>query len=132
MCFFFNIFFPTGPKEQEFEDCNRPIDFFLKFWDSNIENNILTQSNLYINQKQRVVPVFTLPDLRGFVGLNIVMGYHTLPSYKLYWSNQPDLAVPLMPSTMSKTRFEQFLSNLHIETARLMTNFGNCAPFLTP
>ena len=114
MCFFFNIFFPTGPKEQEFEACNRPIDFFLKFWDSNIENNILTQSNLYVNQKQRVVPVFTLPDLRGFVSLNIVMGYHTLPSYKLYWSNQPDLAVPLMPSTMSKTRFEHFLSNLHV------------------
>ena len=112
--FFFDIFFPTGPKEQEFEACNRPIDFFLKFWDSNIENNILTQSNLYVNQKERVVPVFTLPDLRGFVGLNIVMGYHTLPSYKLYWSNQPDLAVPLMPSTMSKTRFEQFLSNLHV------------------
>ncbi|KAK3791503.1 hypothetical protein RRG08_055526 [Elysia crispata] len=105
---------PEGPKEQEFEASNHPIDFFLKFWDSNIENNILTQSNLFVNQKQRVVPVFTLPDLRGFFGLNIVMGYHTLPSYKLYWSNQPDLAVPLMPSTMSKTRFEQFLSNLHV------------------
>ncbi|GFN80354.1 PiggyBac transposable element-derived protein 4 [Plakobranchus ocellatus] len=53
-------------------------------------------------------------ELRGFIGLNIVMGYHTLPSYKLYWPNQPDLAFPLMPSTMLKTRFEQFLSNIHI------------------
>ena len=45
-------------------------------------------------------------------------GHHTLLSYKLYWSNQPDLSVPLIPSTMSKTRFEQFLSNLHVNDDR--------------
>ncbi|GFR90445.1 hypothetical protein ElyMa_000818500 [Elysia marginata] len=50
--------------EQEFEICKRPVDLFLNFWDSNIEDNIVTPSNFYVSQMNRAVPAFTLPDFK--------------------------------------------------------------------
>ena len=42
------------------------------------------------------------------------MGYHILPSYILYWSNDPDIAVPFVSSVMTRDRFSQMLSNIHV------------------
>lgn len=109
MCFFI-----SGPKVAEFEGCLKPVDFFFKYWDEDIEKNIVEQSNLYVQQKVRTISTFTLPEFRGFMGINMVMGYHTLPSYTQYWCQQPDLNVPVVSSTLSKGRFQSFLSCLHV------------------
>ena len=98
----------------EFENSTRPIDFFFKFFDVEVQESIVFQSNLYIQQKQRNVPTFSLHDLRGFLGINVVMGYHKLPSIAHYWSNHPDLNVPIVSSTMTRRRFQSLLANLHV------------------
>ncbi|GFO40554.1 PiggyBac transposable element-derived protein 2-like [Plakobranchus ocellatus] len=86
----------------------------LKFFDRTLEENIVFQTNLYAQQKQRVVTPITLQDLRGFLGINVVMKYHVLPSYTHYWSSEPDLGVEIVASTMTKSRFQALLSNLHV------------------
>ncbi|GFO03185.1 PiggyBac transposable element-derived protein 4 [Plakobranchus ocellatus] len=103
-----------GPVLEEFKSCSRPVDFFLKFFDRTLEENIVFQTNLYAQQKQRVVTPITLQDLRGFLGINVVMKYHVLPSYTHYWSSEPDLGVEIVASTMTKSRFQALLSNLHV------------------
>lgn len=42
------------------------------------------------------------------------MAYHKLPSWIDYWKNDQDLSVPFISSTMTRNRFAQILSNLHV------------------
>lgn len=99
---------------EEFADCHTPGDYFLKYYDQKMIDDIIYQSNLYVNQKQRRVPVIMKKEMYGFLGINLVMGYHKLPSWKMYWRNDADLSVPFVGSTMPRNRFSQILSNLHV------------------
>ncbi|XP_068742200.1 piggyBac transposable element-derived protein 3-like [Montipora capricornis] len=58
----------------------------------------------------------TQQEMYGFLGINIFMGYHKLPSWADYWRIDPDLqlSVPFVSSTLSRNRFSQILGNLHI------------------
>ena len=54
-----------------------------------------------------------------FLGILIVSGYHTLPDEAHYWSNQPDLGLPLVSDAMSSKRFIETKRYLHIADNRL-------------
>nr|XP_033799977.1 piggyBac transposable element-derived protein 4-like [Geotrypetes seraphini] len=74
--------------------------------------HIVEQSNLYM--KQKGVPFQTdAQEIRAFLGMNLVMGYHVLPSLKDYWSTDPDLQVPYIAKVMPRQRFEAIRSALH-------------------
>ena len=64
--------------------------------------------------KPQFVPAITKKELYGSLGINLVMGYHKLPSWKMYWCNDADLSVPFIASAMTRNRFSQILSNLHV------------------
>jgi len=49
----------------------------------------------------------------AFIGINIIMGYNRLPSWKDYWSTYPDLGVKLIAESMPRTLFDKILVNLH-------------------
>jgi hypothetical protein len=49
-----------------------------------------------------------------FLGILILSGYHTLPEEMHYWSNQPDLGVPIVSKAMSSKRFREIKQYLHI------------------
>ena len=53
-------------------------------------------------------------ELLGFLGINIIMGYHKLPSRTHYWNQDHDLCVPYVADVMSRDRFGQILSHLHV------------------
>lgn len=91
-----------------------PGDLFLKFFGGTVLDGIIYQSNLYANQKQVKMQPITQQEMYGFLGINIFMGYHKLPSWSDYWRIDPDLIVPFVPSTLSRNRFSQILGNLHI------------------
>lgn len=42
------------------------------------------------------------------------MGYHILPSIKHYWSTADDLHVGVIANAMSRARFTEILSNIHV------------------
>ena len=50
---------PEGPVRDHFVDCNHEGDYFLKFVDKDLRDIILYQTNLYITQKAKCVPVLT-------------------------------------------------------------------------
>ncbi|KRZ65504.1 PiggyBac transposable element-derived protein 3 [Trichinella papuae] len=53
-------------------------------------------------------------DIRNFLGLLLLSGYHCLPEARHYWSTQPDLAVDAASRTMSRDRFHQLKRFLHL------------------
>ena len=50
----------------------------------------------------------------AFLGINILMGIHKLPSMKDYWSVEEGLGNILIQNTMTRSRFLEILQNLHV------------------
>jgi hypothetical protein len=90
-----------------------PLEVFEKVCNfKNLLSLIVQQSELYM--KQNGIPFETDEDeMRAFLGICLVMGYHVLPSLRDYWSTQPDLHVPYIANTMIRSRFETIRSALH-------------------
>lgn len=101
-----------GAAKDIFAACRTPTDVLLKFLDP-ILDNLLYQSNLYAVQRNKVLNV-KKGELLAFIGINQFMGYHVLPSWRHYWSSSPDLGASLVKETMSRLRFDNILSNLHV------------------
>ena len=104
----------SGPIQDQFAKCSTPGDAFLKFFDGAVLEDIIYQSNLYANQKQVKMQSITQHEMYGFLGINIVIGYHKLPSWTDFWKNDQDLGVPFVASAPLRNRFAQILGNLHI------------------
>jgi hypothetical protein len=52
--------------------------------------------------------------MNQFLGIQLLSGYHSVPSERDFWSTQPDLHVPLVTETMTLNRYKQIKSNLHL------------------
>ncbi|KAK3726871.1 hypothetical protein RRG08_003567 [Elysia crispata] len=74
-----------GPVEELFSGCHSPGQYFTTFFDYSIVDDLIFQTTLYITQLERRVSTVTRQDILGFIGINIIMGYHVLPSYTHYW-----------------------------------------------
>jgi hypothetical protein len=59
-----------------------------------------------------------MAEITSWLGLNILMGYHKLPSYKQYWSSTLNFKVPIVCETMSRNLFTKILNNLHLADNR--------------
>ena len=90
--------FVSGPVEEHFTNCSTSADVFLQYFDMPIIDNILYQSNLYINQKNLSISHITRNEFYVFLGINLVMSYHQLPSWTDYWKSDEDLSVPFTSS----------------------------------
>ena len=98
---------PEGPISDHFTDCTDPIDIFLKCLDTEITDNILCQSNLYITQKSSRAKPIDRREFIGFLCINTLMGYHKLPSWKHFWFNEPDLSVPFASTVIPRNWFAE-------------------------
>ena len=85
-----------------------PCRLLLEYFDDELLDSIVYQTNLYVKQKQRKVSPVTKLEMKGFMGINLITGYHKLPSWYHYWSIEPDLSVSLVASTMPVTDFSRF------------------------
>ena len=76
-------------------------------------DELLFQTNLYCTQKDKVGDV-SIDDMYVFLGINIIMGYHRLPSLRHYWMTGDDVGVPAIQKAMSRDRFSFILGKLHV------------------
>lgn len=81
------------------------LEFWEKYWDREVEDLIVYQSNLFRVQNEffRIKP-FDVNELRVWLGITMLRGYHFLPNLKSYWSLSPDLEVPLVRKAMTRER----------------------------
>ena len=114
MLSFLLFFVVAGPVEELFSGCHSPGQYFTTFFDNSIVDDLIFQTTLYITQQECRVSTVTRQDILGFIGINIIMGYHVLPSYTHYWCEGPDVSVPFISSVLTRNRFSQILSNVHV------------------
>ncbi|XP_039288737.1 piggyBac transposable element-derived protein 3-like [Nilaparvata lugens] len=108
---------PDYPHDEDrlftvFNGCQTATDIFLKILRC-ILDIIVFQTNLYATQKGKTLRLQE-NEFLSFLGVNMLMGYHELPSKRHYWSNAPDLHVPIVAETMTRDRFDEILSCLHV------------------
>lgn len=106
-----------GPVEDLFLDTT-PTGVFLTLFEG-ILDHIVYQTNLYGTQKNLNLNIKPY-EVLNFLGINFLMGYHRLPSWKHYWNCAPDLSVPFVAATMTRNRFDLILTNLHLNDNTLI------------
>ena len=99
-----------------------PMSIWSLIFDSDMIDNIVQQSNLYAARDKNCSD-FKLSDeeLRRFLGIVLLSGYHSVPSEADFWSNQPDLGVELVSEAMSRNRFQTIKRFLHVADNATLT-----------
>lgn len=90
-----------------------PVDAFHIFFYTKIFDKLLHETNLYRTQKENLGNI-SLGEMYVFLGINIIMGYHRLPSLPYYWMTGDDTGVCAVKRAMARDRFLYILSNLHV------------------
>lgn len=93
---------------------------FRNFLDEHLIDNVVFQTNLYAVQNEKRFEPLQSSELYAFLGLTVLFGCHKLPALRDYWSTDPDLAVPIVPETMTRDRYFGILSNLHLADNKAM------------
>jgi len=75
----------------------------------------VNQTNIYANRDKNDMGFSTMQsEILRFMGILLLSEYHRLPSESDYWSNQPDLGVPIVAESLSSKRFKKIKSMLHL------------------
>lgn len=82
-----------------------PIELFEKMFDNRCVDLLVTETNRYAAQKNETSFHVQPSEIKAFVGILLLTGYHRLPSQDHYWSLDPDLQVPLVRECMPVKAF---------------------------
>ena len=96
-----------------------PFEAFNLFFDDELLDKITYESNLKSVLKGKSINL-TADELRVFLGLNILMGYNPMHKMAHYWFGRDDLGVPAVLKAMTRDRFFEILSNLHLNDSSKM------------
>lgn len=112
-----------GPSDaiNNMED-KSPLAIFKRFFDDEIIQHIVFQTNLYATQEGKPYKPTDSNEIQIFLGINLFMGMKRLPSYRDYWSSKPDFHDYYISSIMTVNRFGWLLSHLHFNDNSLMPN----------
>lgn len=91
-----------------------PIQIFEKIFDKNIFQLIIDQSTIYTQQKNIHDFVVTVEEIKNFIGILLLSGYHKLPQQRMCWSLDEDLGVEIVSKCMSRNRFLEIKRYLHL------------------
>ncbi|XP_064071766.1 piggyBac transposable element-derived protein 3-like [Vanessa tameamea] len=98
--------------KEQFQDLT-PVQIFEKIFDDEVISLIITNTILYANQNNRHTFQLDSVDLKKFIGILILSGYHKLPREDLYWSYDEDVGVEMVSRSMPRQRFRDIKKNLH-------------------
>lgn len=94
-------------------DGKSPYELFSLFFDDGIVSLIAEQTNLYASQKNADFEVFEY-EIRRFIGIWFLSGYHTLPQIRYYWSKEPDFGDEIVKQALTRNRFDTIKSFIHL------------------
>jgi hypothetical protein len=114
------IIYPGLPQEDS------EVDYLLSILTKEILEIIRGQINLYATQERerrlggQVVRMAicnwkptTVEEIKTFVAAHMLMGIHTLPELRHYWSSDNLLGFPALANLITKTRFKKLTENVH-------------------
>lgn len=92
-----------------------PIELWNLIFNNNMVELVTEQTNLYANRDSNDPDFKTTPaEIRRFIGILLLTGYHSVPHEDHYWSNSPDLGMQLISETMSNKRYHVLKKYLHL------------------
>ncbi|XP_049958104.1 piggyBac transposable element-derived protein 4-like [Schistocerca serialis cubense] len=116
----------TAENIANFSKSDKEIKYFESIFTEELLLHICNQTNLYARQERCVVKAgkkttkvssnwqdITVPELKAFLGMLILMGVHQLPQLGNYWSSDPILGVTAISLVMAKLRDKKIVENLH-------------------
>ncbi|KAG5897324.1 hypothetical protein JTB14_022063 [Gonioctena quinquepunctata] len=89
---------PHGPTSNV--NIDKPSDIFQNFMSDDIMQKIVAESNKYAKQNGTDLAL-NVEELKSFIGLLIIMGFHSLLSMRRYWSTDPNFSVPRITNVMT-------------------------------
>jgi len=105
----------TVVPAQPFCPSDGPGEFFNRFFDTDLRDILVEQTNLYARQSRiRCWQDVTVIELKAFISILIAMGLHEVPSADRYWSSDPLFRVSPISDVMPVKRFKRILQALHI------------------
>lgn len=107
--------FTANPKVNfDVDGHENVLQFFEKFFDDALINNLVTETNRYMDQHIRGEPTHTSSnEMRVFLTLTILQSIVKKPAYRHYWTKNPLLSTPIFPQCMTGKRFEVLKQFLH-------------------
>ena len=110
-----------------------PSELFSLYFDNDIKQLIIEQSEQYARQHSDYNFTLTESDLNAFIGIILLSGYHSLHQEHLYWSRDDDVGVPLISGKMSRSRFREIKRFFHLadnQTLDKRDKLSKLRPFL--
>ena len=103
-----------------------PREYFSSFFDSDILNLIVEQSNLYSIQQNANKPLkLTKDELEKWIGLVIYFSMSKLPNTRMHWAKKLSPLTDYAGECMSRDRFETIKRFLHIADNSREVSKGN-------
>jgi len=92
-----------------------PVDFFMTFFDEELFDIIVGETNVYAHQnKLRNWSDTSYCEMTAFLALLIGMIIHSLPRVELYWSSDHLYRVQPMADVMTVKRFKKIRQAFHL------------------
>ncbi|CAH2100875.1 unnamed protein product [Euphydryas editha] len=105
----------TLQSKQFFPSRTRPVSYFSIFFNEDVIELILTQTNIYAEQnRSRNWTAVNSAEIKAFIGMIIMMGINPLPSIDLFWSSDPFFRNNEIAAVMPIKRFKKILENVHL------------------
>ena len=102
-----------------------PLELFEKMFDSRCVKLFVEETNRYAAQKNESGFQVLPEEIKAFIGILFLSGYHRLPSQEHYWSLDSDLQVPIVRECMPQKAFLAIKRFLHCNNNNLLSNDEN-------
>ncbi|XP_017472568.1 PREDICTED: piggyBac transposable element-derived protein 3-like, partial [Rhagoletis zephyria] len=96
------------------ENMKSPLDFFECFFDEELIDIIVEETNRYAAQKNRSQRV-NKTEIKAFLGVLILSGYVCVPRRRMFWERENDSHNVLVAECITRDKFEFILSNIHVK-----------------
>lgn len=91
-----------------------PIQLWEMFIDDEVLNLLVTSTNQYAAANNCPSFVTSISEMKTFLGVLYITGYHTLPQTQSYWSNKESLGCALIKECISRDRFRRIKQFFHV------------------
>ncbi|KAJ8914014.1 hypothetical protein NQ315_012037 [Exocentrus adspersus] len=106
--------FDLGQLELEDADESSLVSLFFKFFDENVFDLLIEETNRYAAIKNKNNKPVTVREMKCFVGILILSGYVPYPRRKMFWEQDKDVKDVLVSDALSRDRFDHIMSVFHM------------------
>ena len=102
---------------------NNSLDYLMLLWPESLVDELALETNRYARSRTSIKNWSDVDrdEIWTFLGVNILMAIHRLPTINCYWSGNRFLGVPALQEHMSRARFWKLWVNFHVVDNRTIS-----------